>query len=361
MAENKIWRVHLFCDTKIDIEGQTCRRYCIDKNIIGLGWRIDSDDLSVKALKEMRTGDYVWTRNKGQYYIGRICDDCAHEFSLNFGAADKDKLQYDINDDILQNKRYDKNTLKIAAQKWKNKEDINEIEQIIREQNYESINVHRMVEKWYFCKDYEVPGKVINNFNTSKTVNGVHDSLWKYCAFLYQRKEAEDQKKEMPKEIPFKTDNEKFETFKNLLHYEDTEDLPGIWLQQKRAYLIFPSTNKQATKDFEYILIKKDGTKKAIIQCKSGGDDIDLEIFDDYKKEYDIYLFVVDGCLKRNNREVHLKDENILEIKDYDIDYPESKDFQIYKVDLKYLFAWARENKNILTDRIRHYLDITGY
>lgn len=362
-SKNKIWRVHLFCDTDIFIEGELCRKHCIDKSIVGLGWNIDNDDSSVKALKEMKLGDYIWVRNKGQYFIGKICDECAHEFSSSFDRNAKDDLKHEINSKIMEILDYDEKSdiMKLNGKKLKEKKKKDEIKEKIEHHNYESINVHRCVEKWYPCENYQVPGKVINNFISGKTVNGVSDDLLKYCEFLYKQQEQKEQGIKITKVMSLKSD-EKFKILKDLLHPEDTEDLLGIWLQVQRNYIVFPSTNKQSTKDYEYVLKKKNGSKRAIIQCKTGDDCIDLEVFDKYKGEYDIYFFLFDGSLKRNGYKINPRDENILEITNYRVKYREKKNHQIYQISLEYLLAWAKDkHKDILTDHLRHYLDITGY
>ena len=379
MADNKIWRVHLFTNKdNLPIENEKIRMYCIDPehkhDIVGLGWayadNLEEYENKAKAeykekytsyaidniINNIKCDNLVWTRNKNQYYIGKVIDDEAHIFSERFNKNDRNELEHEIATEIR----------KLLNSENIKQKDKDEIENIIRKRAkiptvYETIGIHRQIEKWYLCEDYEVPGKVINNFIAGKTVNSVDDSLLKYCEFLYQRKVEKDKGKEISKKMSFKDDGEKYKTLKNLLHYEDTEDLLGIWLQTVREYIVFPSTNKQGTKDYEYILKKKDGHKKAIIQCKTGNDCIDLEIFDTYKNNYDIYLFVVDGCLKRDGKKADLKNENIIEVTDCSITYPESKNYQIYKISLEYLLAWAKKHKHILTDRLKHYLDTTGY
>ncbi len=331
---SKLWRIHLFAGYKDEAKKLEARTYCIKNKIMAIGWSCKIMHDSIQEYKEkfkehnptwmkkngnypdsvnriieqVQEGDYVWTYDGIEHYwIGKVIDKYPH-------------IPVYHDNDIF----------------------------------FKEFGVYREVENWYSCEDDEVPGKVINSFIKGSTLQPIK-TLLEYSEYLYQKKH-----KNQPN-LPFHPNEDVFETIKNLLHYNDLEDLLGLWLQIDRNYVVFPSTNKQSTKDYEYILKKEDGSKKAIIQCKTGYDCINLETFDKYKDKYEIYLSVIDGHLRRNKKEVNINDENIININDYNTEYPEKSGYQIYKVSLKYLLDWAKKNKNILPDRIRYYLDITGY
>lgn len=72
------------------------------------------------------------------------------------------------------------------------------------------------------------------------------------------------------------------------------EDFVGLYLQSERGYLMIPTTCKQSSKRFEFLLIHRDSGKEAAIQVKKGRScNIDLE---SYKNDpFQVFVFVYGG------------------------------------------------------------------
>lgn len=333
----KLWRIHLFAGVKEEDKDKAVT-HCIKNKIMAIGWpcRIANDDMDEyhekfkeiseknkllekkewlkkngnypdsvnRIIDQVQENDYVWTynKNKGRYYIAKIIDKKAH------------------------------------APVYKEKDFFSE-----------EFGVYRQVENWCHCENSEVPGKVINGCIKGQTLQPVDSCLLEYSEYLYQKKHFNNSN------LVFKPSECIEDTLKNLLHSDDLEDLVGLWLQIDRDYVVFPSTNKQGTKDYEYMLKKKDGSRKAVIQCKTGYSDIDAAKFKQYvdEKKYNVYLATIFGNILN-------KPENMIEITDQ-TPVQENSSAQIYNVSIEYLLSWAAKNKEILPDRIKYYLEITGH
>ena len=104
-------------------------------------------------------------------------------------------------------------------------------------------------------------------------------------------------------------------------------------MQKKFEYYILPSTNKQGSKLIEFELRNNYG-EKACIQCKIGASTVGKEIFDEFKN-YKIFISTF-----------------------RDDDYSKyGTNVKTIKIDE--LCQWAKENKNILPERIKNYIQIS--
>lgn len=322
---SKLWRIHLFGDATNEDKNKA-RTYCINNKIMAIGWpcHVQHDDIEEyqkkyktvpgwmkkngnyqdsvnRIIEQVQDNDYVWTYDgNGKYCIAKIIDPQAHIPVPSEGNL------------------------------------------------FDWFGVYRRVENWYKCENNEVPGKVINGLIKGQTLQSVDSCLFEYSKYLYHKKQSNDSS------LLFKSDKNVEDTLKNLLHSEDLEDLLGLWLQLDNDYVVFPSTNKQGTKDYEYMLRKKDGSHNAVIQCKTGYTGIDASDFNKYVDDgYNVYLATTFGCISN-------KPEDIIEINSQNHKEVSSSAL-MFNVSIKYLLDWAKKNKNILPDRIRYYLDITGY
>ena len=175
---------------------------------------------------------------------------------------------------------------------------------------------------WKNLEFDDVPGKILSCFvgfgATLQKVN-VDDNFEKYCEWLYKDKKS----------------NICLDNYKSLLHSDDLEDLLGLYLQKKYGYFILPSSNKQGSKLIEFELRNEQG-EKACIQCKIGESTVGETLFNDKDfKNYKIYIstFRDDDYNKYGN--------NVETIKTNE------------------LFCWAKDNMNILPERIKNYIKIT--
>ena len=204
----------------------------------------------------------------------------------------------------------------------------------------------------------DVPGNVVARFlgTMCRVLSTEKNSFYQYCNYLYNNKEDE-----LPEEEKEKID------FWNLTHYDDLEDLVGLFLQKECDYFIFPSTNKQGTKDYEYKLVHKDSKKEAIIQCKHT-EDIDIIIFENYKEE--TFLLIVNGKvnLGKDRKQIIEEDwkiwktkegEEKIAIKKYYYENKNGKKFEYFKFDKDVLKEWAKENSIIMPQRIKNFLKIS--
>lgn len=285
-----IYRLKLF--TSKSGHEKEDRNYCIDNNIMAIGWPINgvkdidtyqkkakehknySDNMNLKrglmvslnALKDIKKGDFVWTQINGlDYRLGQIVGDC------------------EVNDDIGPSRKC----------------------------------------VWKKIKFDYIPGDIISKFvGRGYVLCKVHCSkeLEEYCYQLYENKE---------KDIHINS-------IKNLLHYNDLEDLAGLYLQEEKKYYIIPSTNKQGAKLIEYEMRDKFGNK-ACIQCKIGNSCVEVDNICKEFKDYKIFICVLDERQKGNYTD---KERNIEEIT------------------FDELLRWAQKHKNILPQRIQNYLSL---
>lgn len=186
-----------------------------------------------------------------------------------------------------------------------------------------------------------IPGNILTYSRNDRTVRCVetNDSFIQYCQYLYGDLSEE------PKNL----------NFWDLVHYEDLEDIVGLYLQKEKDYLVYPSTNKMGTKDYEYMLVQKtEPYKTAIIQCKNNsciGED-NWEKFErgEEYKGYQIYILTV-------KEDKHPKEKYS--------EYPETEMFRwsfdnrIFVFNKNKLKEWAKTNSKILPQRIEKYLNIS--
>lgn len=184
------------------------------------------------------------------------------------------------------------------------------------------IGITRRCE-WHDINFDDVPGEIINAYQRrTRTLiqkHNLNENIINYFEYIYN-----------PNKDTQKLDYEK------LLHYDDLEDLLGLYLQVEENYFIIPSTCKTSTKFIEYELIKKEEDetiKKACVQCKTGETKVNLETIgiNDFKN-YHIYL----STMKNDE----YKGENITTIKTDE------------------LWDWAKKNKTLLPGRIQKYIEI---
>ena len=256
-----IWRLNIKTGAE---EGVDPRMFCIDRNILGIGWRVPVDpdtplgwdayeDLgmeeyykegdkgwwpAVNAIhNRMKIGDLCWTRDwDGNYYIGRIAGGWEYRSTDDYRKAD-------------------------------------------------IVNVRPC--RWFQAGGADsVPGKVLNSFRTGKTVQAVHnDTSISYSKLKYNQLSNEDAYS-LPSDV-------KLDLF-DLIFPEDCEDIVGIYLQEKQGYRLIPSSCKLDTVKTEFVLKTAEG--KAHVQVKQGNVDLHIEEFEyDPCDPCEWYLFTTDG------------------------------------------------------------------
>lgn len=186
---------------------------------------------------------------------------------------------------------------------------------------------------WCSIDFNDVPGEVINSYQRkNRTLIMKHNlgNFEEYFNYLYLQKK--------PK-LSQKLD------YKKLLHYDDLEDLLGIYLQKHKdfQYYIFPSSNKISTKLIEFELRREVNgeIEKACVQCKTGKAKVEDEFFNvEEFKDYHIYITTM------------IPNDN------YDYDKSGKRRTNVTTIPPYILWEWAKKNRKFLPGRIQKYIDI---
>ncbi len=283
----QVFRLKLFTSTTGEYH-KGDKDYCLKNNLAAIGWAIDKnvdsvDDFINKARKQYKNQRGFNTASKHiiEMQVGDFCWVQVNAYDYRLGK---------IKSDILYHQ--DPNNSRIGLRRkciWK-KIDFNDI-----------------------------PGKVISCFcGRTGTLQKINKISYDYCNWLYENKQ----------------NNLKIQDVKSLLHYDDLEDILGLYLQNK-GYYILPSTNKQSTKLIEYELRDKKGNK-ACVQCKIGNSTVDNKLFNEEKfKDYTIFISTI------SDDNYNIKGENVKTIK------------------INKLLSFAKTHFNILPERIKNYIKLS--
>lgn len=127
-----------------------------------------------------------------------------------------------------------------------------------------------------------VPGKVVNNFRASKTVNPVTDlGAVRYTRRLHAQLTGGAQELEpvSPHEV-----------IESLLGATDLEDLVAVYLQDRHDLVLV--SRGRSTPGYEYVLCRRDTGRRAVASVKSGGDPVDLDRLPE-DPDVDLYAYAV--------------------------------------------------------------------
>ena len=257
-----VWRLTISPSSE---EGIDPREFCVKRNILGVGWPVDTDDdgpldwdtyerlgtaqyydhddtswwPAMNAIgNRMDVNDLCWTRDyDGQYYLGRVDGAWKYIATPEHSAAD-------------------------------------------------IVNVRAC--KWVLVGTVDfVPGKVVNSFRTGRTVQAVNgDTVLFYSKLKYSQLSGEaidnlDAKKQRL-------------DFFDLIDTDDCEDIVAVYLQSEFGYRLLPSTCKRDTQKTEFVL-RKHGCK-ALAQVKQGSVDLNCEDFSaDSLEPSEWFLFTTHG------------------------------------------------------------------
>lgn len=239
--------------------------FCQQNKILGVGWCLRDENnvpytptsieeceakgreqydssrgfvIAIHAMKEIAVDDLIWTRHNGIYYLCRVLS----TWKYNCDAAH-------VYEDVI---------------------------------NYVDVEFHEVgtVEM--------VPGKVVNSFRASAALQRVKgDTMLQYSEHLYNAMTGTQVYPDcvVPKE-----------EILDFLQPEDVEEAVSLYLQMKKGYLIYSSTNKLDTQTYEFVAVAKDGSHKAYPQIKTGNVSLDG---DDYRNltagGNKVFLFTVNG------------------------------------------------------------------
>ncbi len=253
-----IWRINL------KSAGINPRKFCLEKGIVGFGWPVNDQNTNlewkeyykladekynsgakkhkgwkpaINALKNrMKIGDLIWTRDiQGIYYIGKITSEWRYEHSEEFKKADMVNL--------------------------------------------------RSCEWLKVGPVGSVPGKVVNSFIPRRTVQKIKNEQVKlYSKFLFNKLSSVDF---------YKLNSITKSDIYSLISSDDCEDILAIYLQKELNYVLFPSSCKADTMNYEYELKHKLTGEKAVVQVKNGKVSLDAKDYSNIDTK--VFLFTTKG------------------------------------------------------------------
>lgn len=284
-----VWRINLHTHEGIKKQCEVFD-YCKKHKILGTGWKcihnkhiVDTsiiDDknfqtiinnskdypnnrgfkIAMKSLRQIKKGDYIWTRRNNEYYICKVIDN------------PKDYVEGETKLDLSDQKDYD-------------------------------IYHYIPCEFKKVGTEENVIGVIANSFNAGticqiKSKNIPKDFLLAYSKNAYNG--------QVEKIIDKKT-------LLNCFGPLELEEIVGLWLQINLNYGIYTSTNKTNTKEYEYILFKRNKfSSKAKLQVKTGNINLDDYTFSNDKLFY--FFTLQNYCLKNkplNKQELsHFKNKH---------------------------------------------------
>lgn len=294
----EIWRLNIKTDAQ---EGIDPRKFCIERKLLGIGWpvegkgQLDWDQYyklaeeayykngdrgwwpAINAIKNrIEVNDLCWTRDwDGIYYIGRVTSEWRYENKDEYLKAD---------------------VVNIRDCGW--------------------IRVG-LVDA--------VPGKIVSSFIPRRTLQRVDDETTAlYSMYLYSVLAS------FKYEIPTKSVD-----LLSLMSSEDCEDLVGLYMQEN-GYRMIPSSCKQDTAAYEFVMKHVASGKPAVAQVKKQAGPLDVSPFSDTAYEpYEVFLFNTCGIYTgRCSSNVHCIEPEII------------RDF-------------IAKNSRILSDRIQNWVRIS--
>ena len=274
-----VWRLQTKTDSK---DGKKISTYCKEESIAAVGWSINDDQIkeynaeafdkiqsirasiqskdiyykvleeynlfnikpgkkivAVETIKRVKPGDYIWMRDNGIYYLGRVNENS--NFMYN---CDKDALDFDAANQI-------------TGVKWERIGD-----------------------------ESQVPGAVATAFIRGRTIQRINKShMFEYAEYAFGGKP-----------LVLEHSNREFlqQLFYDCLSPNDCEDLVCLYLYDKANYIAIPSTNKIATELYECVLVNPINGKLAYPQVKKGDVELNTNKYIDLIKDNpnkEVYLF----------------------------------------------------------------------
>ncbi|MBQ6117539.1 MAG: hypothetical protein IJL08_09520 [Oscillospiraceae bacterium] len=257
-----IWRLHLKndVDQSKGYSREFLAKYCMDNGIIGVGWptirtRTWDDDVlykeakrayphnennlkagikAVRAMRDMRIGDLIWTRIEGVYYLCRVT------------GLWENTRPTSLHDDLDLTNYCHVRWLKIGTAE-------------------------------------AIPGKVVSSMRPAATVqrvNGV-DTITKLIWNFYAGTED------------YRIEPDLSNHYWDLLDAESIEEIVLLYLQVEKRFFIYTSTVKRDTQTYECVLVNSEGVH-AYPQVKSGNTALDARNYEKLAKREPgcrIYLF----------------------------------------------------------------------
>lgn len=295
-----IWRLNIKPDAA---EGVDPRKFCFERCILGIGWPVNANApldwdtyrnlgskeyqgdghkswrAATNAIHNMAINDLCWTRDAdGSYYLGRVAGEWEYRSAEEYRNAD-------------------------------------------------IVNVRPC--EWFPTGGIDsVPGKVLNSFIPSATVQRVRDD----SSNMYSRVKYN----QLIGNAHYDSPVDKNLDLLALVSPEDCEDIVAIYLQEKLGYRFIPSSHRSDTVRTEFVLKKAKGNQ-AYVQVKQGNIDLRLDEFKQNADDpRDWYLFTTKGRYTG-------KGHNCLHCLNAD--------------DMR---KFALENRNLMSNRVQTWIDFVN-
>ena len=294
-----VYRIHRRPESAIT---QNPFNFCKDKNILGIGWRLDEENL--KKFKE--ESDF---KNYKKLILEQYPKDNGLKKVINcYSEIEEDDLIWARDrDNIFYICR--------VTDKWKyNYGNDNKVNDIFSYFPVEYVKVGTVEE---------VPGKVVNSFRANATLQRIHgESIFEMTKKIYNKKQGKS-----PYEV------KEIKDFFNFLLAEDVEEIISLYLQLEKNYLIYTSTNKINTAKYEFVMTSRDGKEKCYTQVKTGNEVLNPKDYENLIENINkVYLFALGGYEGKDmNNIICLKKDEILD--------------------------FILKNKEILPNRIKYWID----
>lgn len=254
-------------------------------------------------LNNLKENDLVWIRSKGKYYLGRVTEKSHYLYAYRESQKNSDILKLGINNQFTDIE-------------WYEIGDESDVAGSISTSFIKGIALRRIRQKG----SLEISQILFNKYSKKN---------------YYSINKLENNSK----------------NFYSLLSPSDCEDLLYIYLYYKFKYIVIPSTNKNSTPTYEFVMLNTDNrNEKIYIQVKNGNSKIVNLYLNDYQGfDGEIYLLTTGG-------KIYDKENKIIKIsfeKDsgFKIIGSTKNHKKIYAVNSEALYEFAKEaykNESIL-------------
>ncbi|EFI41368.1 hypothetical protein [Peptoniphilus sp. oral taxon 386] len=284
-----IWRLHTNTDNQTNY---SISDYCIENNILALGWSLNDDHLKGKGsidklIKERQLIGRGTEEESFNKYVNFVKNNEIYENINNINRLKKDIKPYDL---VWMRK---------GGIYWLGL--VGENSRYLFNSSEESLEMdasnQRTDIKWFeIGGESDVAGAITTSFIRGNTLqrikqNGIIE-FSKYLINVLHEPIYEIEKLDKSPRVLF-----------NLISPNDCEDLVCIWLYKKYGYFTIPSTCKKSTQLYECVLINPENTdkKEVYIQVKKGSVDLDCSDYNNLNGE--IWLFTTNGKIIGQKRE----------------------------------------------------------
>ena len=254
-------------------------------------------------LNNLEKDDLIWIRSKGKYYLGRVTEKSHYLYAYRNSQKNSDILKLGINNQFTDIE-------------WHEIGDESDVAGSISTSFIKGIALRRIKQKG----SLEISQILFNKYSKKN---------------YYSTNKLENNSK----------------NFYSLLSPNDCEDLLYIYLYHEFKYIVIPSTNKNSTPTYEFVMLNHNNrNEKIYIQVKNGNSKIVNLYLNDYQGfDGEIYLLTTGG-------KIYDKENKIIKIsfeKDsgFKIIGSTKNHKKIYAVNLEALYEFAKrayKDKTIL-------------